>query len=566
MRRLANRSSFAFAGALCAATAAAAPFAYVPNFSRNNVSVIDLATETISTNVAVGVGPTGVVVLPDRSKAYVTNLTAGTVSVINTAGPAVAATITVGSEPLIPSTKPDGSRVYVPNRGSNTVSVIDTASNTVVATMAAEAQPWGTAVSPDGTRLYVTNFAGASVTVFDTATNSPLTSIRVGAGPVSVDFLPDGSKVYVVSRDAATMSVIDPSTLTVTRTINTGTAPAHVRFSRAGDYAFVSNSGAGTITVVDTETDAVAGVLAVGGSPAGAALNADGTRLLVANATNDSLSIIDTASRAVLKEISGLLLPYAFGEMVGAAGAYSPPTVRIGLTASNTSLLIGQTVTLNATVTPYARGSIVFKNSGNVIATVPLSQGKASYTFTAPSAGRYILGAAYSGANPSIAPRDLDVQFSGQAGSQEVVEYLLQGADRYLYASRGQEKAALDAGERGPWLRTGNVFRAFAASDAPSGALAMCRGYNAALGSHLQSLNASECQSAGYVLNNPSQFFIAASTNGNCANGLQAWYRHDNQRSDKNIRYLSTATTPADMAARGWASAGSAPAFCAALP
>lgn len=566
MRRFIANGALALVATFTAGLVGAAPFAYVPNFSNNNVSVLDLASETISGTLTVGLGPTGVVVLPDRSKVYVTNLNAGTVSVINTAGPSIAATVTVGSNPLVPSAKPDGTRVYVPNYGSNTVSVINTTNDTVVATLNTEAQPWGTAVSPDGARLYVTQFGANSIAVFNTATNTLVNTLTVGSGPVGVDFLPNGSKAYVVNRSSATVSVIDPATLQVTRTLNTGAAPAHVRISRSGNYAYVSNSGSGTISIIDTETDSIVGVFAVGGSPSGAAFTADGNKLLVANGNADSLSIVDVASRAVVNTITGVTLPYGYGDMIGAAGPYSPPALRIGFSASSSSLLSGQSVVLTATVTPYATGTILFKNSGVIVAQVPLSQGKASYTFTPPSAGRYILGAAFSGVNSSTAPRDIDVQFSGFAGSQEVVEYLLADADRYLYASRAEEKAALDAGQRGLWMRTGNVFRGFAASDAPAGALAVCRGYNASFASHMQSVSVAECQSGGYTLNNPSQFFVAAAQSGSCPSGLQAWYRHDNNRSDKNARYLSTATTPADMSARGWTAAGSSPAFCAALP
>ena len=64
--------------------------------------------------------------------AYITNSGDSTVSVINVATNTVTATITVGTYPDGVSVSPDGSKVYVANDGDNTVSVINTATNTVI--------------------------------------------------------------------------------------------------------------------------------------------------------------------------------------------------------------------------------------------------------------------------------------------------------------------------------------------------------------------------------------------------------------------------------------------------
>ena len=51
---------------------------YVGNWSPNNVSVIDTATNTVTDTIPVGVasssGPIGVAVTPDGSKVYVANV------------------------------------------------------------------------------------------------------------------------------------------------------------------------------------------------------------------------------------------------------------------------------------------------------------------------------------------------------------------------------------------------------------------------------------------------------------------------------------------------------------
>jgi YVTN family beta-propeller protein len=57
--------------------------AYITNNGANTVSVINVATNTVSTTIAVGSNPWGVSVSPDGLRVYVANYEAASVSVIN---------------------------------------------------------------------------------------------------------------------------------------------------------------------------------------------------------------------------------------------------------------------------------------------------------------------------------------------------------------------------------------------------------------------------------------------------------------------------------------------------
>ena len=128
-----------FLAALCVLIvpmmAFSAPFAYIPNFNSDNVSVIDSASNTVTATVSVGVHPIGVSVNSTGTRVYVTNYSSNSVSVIDTASNTVTATVSVGSVPIGVSVNPAGTRAYVANFVDGTVSVIDTASNTVIATV-----------------------------------------------------------------------------------------------------------------------------------------------------------------------------------------------------------------------------------------------------------------------------------------------------------------------------------------------------------------------------------------------------------------------------------------------
>jgi len=83
-----------------AAGASAAPFAYITDTSSNDLYIIDTATNTVVTTVAVGVSPFGVAATPDGSLVYVANSGDNTVSVIDTA------TATVTAPPVAVGTSP----------------------------------------------------------------------------------------------------------------------------------------------------------------------------------------------------------------------------------------------------------------------------------------------------------------------------------------------------------------------------------------------------------------------------------------------------------------------------
>src|SRR3989442_561934 len=115
--------------ATSAVVAEAAPFAYVANLA-DGVSVIDTATNTaLPSPVPVGSGPQGVAITPSGAFAYVANFSSNDVSVIDTGTtpPTVVATVPVGSSPMGVAITPDGGFAYVTNLTSNSVSVIATA-------------------------------------------------------------------------------------------------------------------------------------------------------------------------------------------------------------------------------------------------------------------------------------------------------------------------------------------------------------------------------------------------------------------------------------------------------
>jgi YVTN family beta-propeller protein len=90
----------------------------------------------------------GVVVSTDGKRVYVANGRGGTLSVIDPATNAVTTTIPVGQRPWGIALSRDGGKLYTANGPSNDVSVVDTEKLRVSKKIPVGKIPWGVAIGP----------------------------------------------------------------------------------------------------------------------------------------------------------------------------------------------------------------------------------------------------------------------------------------------------------------------------------------------------------------------------------------------------------------------------------
>lgn len=325
---------------LCQAQLRAAPFAFVANNASNNVSVIDVATNTVVNTIALATqtNPKAVAASATTSRAFVggaavyaINTFAGTVGtspllsanvsslVLNKVGSILFATVpsqssgqvcrvdtggtlspvcvNVGAAPSGLALSPDESKLVVSNQNSNTASVIDVATNSVVATVPVGAEPWGVSFSADGARAFIANFGPDTVSVLDMATLSVIDTIPVATNPISIVTHPNGNVAYVTGG-LGTLTSLDLHSLAVLSTISVGSGAFGISITRDGNWLFVANSGANTVSVVRTSDFVVVDTIAVGQSPLSAGQFIGGGKLLdidgdgEVRATTDSLLLL----------------------------------------------------------------------------------------------------------------------------------------------------------------------------------------------------------------------------------------------------------------------------------
>ncbi len=252
--------------------------AYVTNYGYGKtVSVIDTEINTVVDTVnGVGNDPGGIAITPDGTRAYVANRVSNNVSVIDIATNSVIATVATARYPVSVAITPDGSYAYVANQTGYAITIINTVTNLVEDTINDGKRHVGIAITPDGSRAYVANDIDSSFSVIDTATNTVITTVPTGGThPYWVDISPDGSRAYIPNVSSDNVSVIDTESNTVVAIVDVGTSPFKVAVTPDGTKAYVGNVGSGDVSVIDTKTNTVKTTIDAGGAPLAIAITPD---------------------------------------------------------------------------------------------------------------------------------------------------------------------------------------------------------------------------------------------------------------------------------------------------
>jgi phospholipase C len=198
---------------------------WVTESGTNTVSVIPTSSNAISpTPIVVGIYPHGIAITPDGKTAYVANTGPNTgpggsyiVSVIDVASQTVTGTVDVGEAPQVVTISPDGSLVFV--TCADGVYAIPTSGGRVRRAPEPLHNAHGVSVTPDGTQAYVTDSERDQVVVLKTSDLRTVGRIRVGRTPWNTAFTADGSTAYVTNTNDDTISVIDTASQKVTNAI-----------------------------------------------------------------------------------------------------------------------------------------------------------------------------------------------------------------------------------------------------------------------------------------------------------------------------------------------------------
>lgn len=317
----------------------------VSNEASNDLSFIDLASDTALRAMPVGKRPRGIQVSRDGRQAYVAlsgsprggpdvdesqlpppDRNEDGIGVVDLQTGTLRSKLPSGNDPESVDVSPDGRLLAVANEDSAQASLIDAATGALVARVGVGIEPEGVRFSPDGRHLYVTSEANDRIDVIDVAAQRVTAMIPTGKRPRNVVFSPDGERAYVSCEFSAEIGVIDARQHRPLAHIGILGAPRAKPMGLALDASehrlYVSLGRAGEVAVIDTRALRELGrVTDVGARPWGIALSPDGDRLYTANGPSGDVSVIDTEGLRVVRRIPVGASPWGLGTVRVHTGA-----------------------------------------------------------------------------------------------------------------------------------------------------------------------------------------------------------------------------------------------------
>lgn len=222
--------------------------AYVANQFNATVGVIDVATNTQTSTIAVNGHSFEVIPNAEDTRLYVVT-NADRLYEIDRASGRVLRSIGLAGTGQSLAWHPNGYVLYVTTFSGGTALEVDTRTMTVLRTFVTGGKAQEVVVSQDATELFVADQDLEKVDVFSLASGERVSSISVPGNPWSMAMTPDQTQLYVGLVFQGEVVVIDRASLSVVKRIVTGGIPRRIVFNKQGTIAVVANED-GFVTYV----------------------------------------------------------------------------------------------------------------------------------------------------------------------------------------------------------------------------------------------------------------------------------------------------------------------------
>lgn len=186
---------------------------------------------------------------PDFKRAFVPGIRTGNVTVFDLETGELITQLYSGKGAEGIDITPDGTEVWVTNRSDNTISIFDTQSLARIATLECEDFPIRAKFTPDGSKYLVSNARSGTIAVFNAHEKSLITQVIL-TPPVPADtdeeryfaeftetsipiglVVPDNKTAYVANTRSDVVSVIDLETFEITGHLKAGKEPDGINWS-----------------------------------------------------------------------------------------------------------------------------------------------------------------------------------------------------------------------------------------------------------------------------------------------------------------------------------------------
>lgn len=285
-----------------------AQHAVVLNSRDATLSVIDLATDKITTVKGVGKEPHHLYPSPDGKQLWVANAQSDDMIKVNPATGATLQRVKNIPDPYQLGFTDDGQwfisialRLNRVDIYKHTLDAKSGDSFTLVKQIKTGSMPSHTVFSHDQKTAYVTLQGDNELIAIDMATQSIVWKTPVGKTPAGLWLTPAGMVLIGIMGEDF-VAVVDPAKRTVIKKIQTAKGAHAFRGRGDGKTVFVSNRDSNSISAIDMATLTRVYDIPTGSGPDCMDVSADGTTLWVTNRWMRKVSAIDIATRKTIKQ------------------------------------------------------------------------------------------------------------------------------------------------------------------------------------------------------------------------------------------------------------------------
>lgn len=276
---------------------------WVADESGNSLTVLDAATNTVTTTLTGLDGPHNVQVGDNGATVYATSSGTDLVVAIDTVTYQVKATAPTGPHPAHVIEAPNG-KVYVANSGDGTVSVYQSQSLQPAGRIKVGEMPHGLRAAADGSVIVVADHMAGALNLIDPSTDQVLGAVPVGVEPAQVAVTADGRYAYTGITEPPAVVKVDLKERKVVGSAAVSAAPVQVYLTPDDTTVISADQGTSdapghAASLIDTATMTVRATVATGAGPHGVVIDSAGTRAWVTNSYDNTVSVIDLASQSV---------------------------------------------------------------------------------------------------------------------------------------------------------------------------------------------------------------------------------------------------------------------------
>src|ERR1700756_4883529 len=284
---------------------------YVGNSRGDDISVIDMASLTVTGDIKAGERVHGVCVQADGKRLFATVETDHTLRIIDTATEQTTGTVHLMGRPNQCAATPDGKYVAVPIRDGDRVDVIDVSQQKIVKTLPIK-EPHNALNAGSKRYIYVSSMGSHEIDLIDLEKMDFAAHIPAGGRPRPYTVSSDGKTMYVAVADLHGFVIVDIPRQKVTEKVE---IPAeHVTLKKLqyetqdtlthglaltpdGKELWVSSLKDDAMYIYDVKAKKITGRVNTGEGANWIVFTPDGKYACISNAETDDVSILDAKTR-----------------------------------------------------------------------------------------------------------------------------------------------------------------------------------------------------------------------------------------------------------------------------